>query len=166
MRSNTRKGILGLSGMMALGDEYWALRMLCTRPVSLRFPSWRKTSRIQSSVTLKRRAGLLLRNCTSPDLQRGCVPLITGTGTRSSMRLVEKPYGPVLVNESEADIIAWTWEERVGSQSVLNITGTSRRFRGRVVRSPAGKQCVLGNGPACSCRRTKRLTTWKVEMHK
>lgn len=42
-------------------------------------------------------------------LEPGCKPLMTGTGT-GKMRLLERGFGTTLANESEADIVAWAWE--------------------------------------------------------
>lgn len=42
-------------------------------------------------------------------LEGGCVPLLMGTG-KGPFRLIEKSFGPVQVNESEADIVAWAWQ--------------------------------------------------------
>lgn len=53
-------------------------------------------------------------------LEGGCVPLVTGTGT-GKPRLVEKEFGPVQVNESEADIVAWAWKNEWGGK----VFGTS-----------------------------------------
>tara|TARA_R110002049_G_scaffold72490_6_gene187385 strand:+ start:68072 stop:68926 length:855 start_codon:yes stop_codon:yes gene_type:complete len=41
-------------------------------------------------------------------LQGGCQPLVTGTG-QGKVRMLEKDYGTILVNDSESDIVAWTW---------------------------------------------------------
>ncbi|MDP7107111.1 MAG: hypothetical protein QGH41_08545, partial [Roseibacillus sp.] len=46
-------------------------------------------------------------------LEGGCLPLATGTGTGKS-RLVERPFGTIQVNEHEADIVAWAWENEWG----------------------------------------------------
>ena len=53
-------------------------------------------------------------------LEPGCIPLAIGTG-EGRMRLLEKPYGPVQVNVSEADIVAWAWENEWGGK----VFGTS-----------------------------------------
>lgn len=41
-------------------------------------------------------------------LAPGCRPLLVGKGT-GRPRLIERPFGVVQINESEADVIAWTW---------------------------------------------------------
>ena len=48
-------------------------------------------------------------------LQSGCTPLIIGTG-KGRMRLVEKAFGPIQVNETESDIVAWVWENEWGAR--------------------------------------------------
>ena len=53
-------------------------------------------------------------------LQGGCVPLLMGTG-KGPFRLIEKEFGPVQVNESEADIVAWAWKNEWGGK----VFGTS-----------------------------------------
>ena len=53
-------------------------------------------------------------------LQGGCVPLLMGTG-KGPFRLIEKPFGPIQVNESEADIVAWAWQNEWGGK----VFGTS-----------------------------------------
>lgn len=42
-------------------------------------------------------------------LEAGCRPLLIGRGQGRS-RLMEKDFGVIQVNESEADIVAWTWK--------------------------------------------------------
>jgi hypothetical protein len=53
-------------------------------------------------------------------LQGGCVPLLMGTG-KGPFRLMEKEFGPIQVNESEADIVAWAWKNEWGGK----VFGTS-----------------------------------------
>jgi hypothetical protein len=53
-------------------------------------------------------------------LQGGCVPLLMGTG-KGPFRLIEKEFGPIQVNESEADIVAWAWKNEWGGK----VFGTS-----------------------------------------
>lgn len=49
-------------------------------------------------------------------LESGCIPLMTGTGTGRA-RLVEKGFGPICVNESESDIVAWAWQNEWGAKA-------------------------------------------------
>jgi hypothetical protein len=53
-------------------------------------------------------------------LEPGCIPLVIGTG-EGRMRLLERDIGPVQVNTSEADIVAWAWENEWGGK----VFGTS-----------------------------------------
>ena len=53
-------------------------------------------------------------------LEPGCIPLVIGTG-QGRMRLLERDIGPVQVNTSEADIVAWAWENEWGGK----VFGTS-----------------------------------------
>lgn len=53
-------------------------------------------------------------------LEPGCIPLVTGTGEGKS-RLLEREMGTVMVNESEADIVAWVWGNEWGGE----VFGTS-----------------------------------------
>lgn len=53
-------------------------------------------------------------------LEGGCVPLLMGTG-KGPFRLIEKEFGPIQVNESEADIVAWAWQNEWGGK----VFGTS-----------------------------------------
>mgnify|MGYP002631468606 CR=1 FL=1 len=48
-------------------------------------------------------------------LEGGCIPLVIGTG-QGKMRLLQKDYGPLQVNTSEADIVAWVWENEWGGK--------------------------------------------------
>ena len=48
-------------------------------------------------------------------LEPGCKPLMTGTGM-GKMRLLERTFGTTLVNESEADVVAWAWENEWGGK--------------------------------------------------
>ncbi|MFP6855840.1 MAG: ThuA domain-containing protein [Roseibacillus sp.] len=53
-------------------------------------------------------------------LEGHCLPLVTGTG-KGKLRLVERDWGTVQVNEHEADIVAWAWENEWGGK----VFGTS-----------------------------------------
>jgi hypothetical protein len=53
-------------------------------------------------------------------LEGGCIPLLTGSG-KGRARLLEKAFGPIQVNETESDIVAWAWENEWGGQ----VFGTS-----------------------------------------
>jgi hypothetical protein len=53
-------------------------------------------------------------------LEGGCIPLTTGKG-KGRDRLLNKNFGPIQVNEFEADIVAWAWENEWGGK----VFGTS-----------------------------------------
>ncbi|HCR31592.1 MAG TPA: hypothetical protein DIV79_16430 [Opitutae bacterium] len=48
-------------------------------------------------------------------LEPGCIPLMAGIG-KGKMRVLERSFGTTLVNESEADIVAWAWENEWGGK--------------------------------------------------
>ena len=83
------------------------------------------------SVIEKRRQHPILANVSKSNwtsqgtlyltrLEPGCIPLVIGTG-QGRMRLLERDIGPVQVNTSEADIVAWAWENEWGGK----VFGTS-----------------------------------------
>ena len=83
------------------------------------------------SVIEKRRLHPILANVSKSNwtsqgtlyltrLEPGCIPLVIGTG-QGRMRLLERDIGPVQVNTSEADIVAWAWENEWGGK----VFGTS-----------------------------------------
>lgn len=53
-------------------------------------------------------------------LESGCVPLVTGIG-EGKPRLLERSSGTFMSNTSEADIVAWAWENEWGAK----VFGTS-----------------------------------------
>ncbi len=60
-------------------------------------------------------------------LEGGCIPLLTGTG-EGKPRLLKKPFGPIMVNQSEADIVAWAWENEWGGKVFGTSLGHPRDF--------------------------------------
>jgi len=83
------------------------------------------------SVIEKRRQHPILANVSKSNwtsqgtlyltrLEPDCIPLVIGTG-QGRMRLLERDIGPVQVNTSEADIVAWAWENEWGGK----VFGTS-----------------------------------------
>lgn len=83
------------------------------------------------SVIEKRRQHPILANVSKSNwtsqgtlyltrLEPGCIPLVIGTG-QGRMRLLERDIGPIQVNTSEADIVAWAWENEWGGK----VFGTS-----------------------------------------
>ena len=94
-------------------------------------------------------------------LQGGCVPLATGTG-QGRPRLLEKPFGPIQVNQSEADIVAWAWENEWGGK----VFGTSFGHPGdfaeeSFVRMLLNAACWTVNRrpPAADAK----ITTWNIQ---
>ena len=49
------------------------------------------------------------------DLEAGCKPLVVGTGS-SKARLIEGKFGTMYLQETETDILAWTWENVFGAK--------------------------------------------------
>ncbi len=94
-------------------------------------------------------------------LRSGCIPLVIGTG-RGRPRLIEKRFGPVSVNESESDIVAWTWENEWGGK----VFGTS--FGHPADFSHAGFTRMLLNsvhwavGKPTPSSDTK-ISTWEIQ---
>ncbi len=90
-----------------------------------------QTSSTQISVIDKHRSHPVMANVSKTNwesegtlyltrLEGGCVPLLSGTGD-GKRRLLVKDFGTILVNESEADIVAWTWQNEWGGK----VFGTS-----------------------------------------
>ncbi len=55
-------------------------------------------------------------------LEPGCIALVTGTGN-GKMRLLQRTFGTTLVNESEADIVLWEWENEWGGKVLGSTLG-------------------------------------------
>ena len=94
-------------------------------------------------------------------LESGCLPLVTGTGTGRA-RLVEKQFGPVNVNASEADIVAWVWENEWGGR----VFGTSFGHPGdfaeaAFMRMLVNSVCWAVDKPLPGA--DEKISTWKVE---
>jgi type 1 glutamine amidotransferase len=49
-------------------------------------------------------------------LQPGCVPLVLGAGRGAAGRVVESQFGTRYIDETETDIVAWTWRNRWGGR--------------------------------------------------
>lgn len=60
-------------------------------------------------------------------LESGCIPLVTGVG-HGRVRLLEREFGTIMVNESEADIVAWVWENEWGAKVFGTSLGHPRDF--------------------------------------
>lgn len=94
-------------------------------------------------------------------LEGGCSPLLSGTGT-GKMRLLEKELGTILVNESEADIVAWTWQNEWGGK----VLGTTLGHPGDFAHESFTRMLV--NGVCWATGKElpnadEKITTWKVQ---
>ena len=94
-------------------------------------------------------------------LEAGCVPLMTGTGN-GKPRLVERDFGPVLVNESESDIVAWAWQNEWGGK----VFGTSLGHPGDFAQEEFVRLLVNSvhwavdkNPPPAD----EKISTWKID---
>jgi len=94
-------------------------------------------------------------------LEGGCIPLVTGTG-QGKMRLLQKAYGPIMVNESEADIVAWAWENEWGGKVFGTTLGHPSDFgEESVVRMLVNSSCWAVDHPLPGA--DAEITTWEVE---
>ena len=60
-------------------------------------------------------------------LEPGCVPLLIGEG-EGKAKLLEKNFGTVHINESETDIVAWTWKNEWGGKVFSTTLGHAGDF--------------------------------------
>ena len=97
-------------------------------------------------------------------LEPGCVPLMVGTGSGRA-RLLEKPFGVIQVNETEADIVAWTWTNEWDSRVFSTTLGHPGDFgEERFVRLLINGVCWATDRPMLG--RDDSITTWDVPMHR
>lgn len=94
-------------------------------------------------------------------LELGCVPLVTGTGLGKS-RLLERTFGTMLVNTSEADVVAWAWENEWGAK----VFGTSFGHPGDFAEESFNRMLVnavhwMADKPLPSA--DTKMTTWNIE---
>jgi type 1 glutamine amidotransferase len=94
-------------------------------------------------------------------LQGGCVPLVTGTG-QGKPRLLERPFGTIMVNQSESDIVAWAWENEWGGK----VFGTSFGHPGDFAEESFVR--MLLNAACWAVDRRlpgpdAEITTWNIE---
>lgn len=94
-------------------------------------------------------------------LESGCIPLVIGKG-QGKARLLEKRYGPIQVNASEADIVAWAWENEWGGK----VFGTSFGHPGdfaepSFTRMLVNSVCWAVNKPLSGA--DEQITTWNIE---
>jgi type 1 glutamine amidotransferase len=94
-------------------------------------------------------------------LQGGCVPLLSGTG-QGKVRLLEKDLGTILVNQSEADIVAWTWRNEWGGKVFSTSLGHPADFaQESFTRMLVNSVCWATGQPIPPA--DQRITTWKIE---
>lgn len=94
-------------------------------------------------------------------LESGCIPLVTGTG-KGKARLLEKSFGPVSVNESESDIVAWAWQNEWGAK----IFGTSFGHPADFANPDFTRMLVNSVHWAVDKplpESTQEVSTWKIE---
>ena len=94
-------------------------------------------------------------------LEGGCVPLVTGTG-KGKTRLLEKDFGVILVNESEADIIAWAWQNEWGGKVFSTTFGHPADFAEEsFTRMLVNSVCWAVDKPLPAA--DEPITTWNIE---
>ncbi|MFP6874171.1 MAG: ThuA domain-containing protein [Verrucomicrobiales bacterium] len=94
-------------------------------------------------------------------LESGCIPLVTGTGTGKN-RLIEKQFGPIQVNEHEADIVAWAWKNEWGGR----VFGTSLGHPGdfaeeAFTRMLVNSICWAVDKPLPAAE--EKIATWNIQ---
>lgn len=112
-------------------------------------------------------SGVTKANWTSPGslyltrLESGCVPLLTGRGNGRS-RLVEKPFGTIQVNDSEADIVAWVWENEWGGKVFATSLGHTGDFGEEAfTRMLVNSVCWATDQPLPDA--STKIGTWNIE---
>ena len=112
-------------------------------------------------------SGISKSNWTSPGslyltrLEAGCVPLVTGKGMGRS-RLVERPYGTIFVNEAEADIVAWVWENEWGAKVFATSLGHTGDFAEEsFTRMLVNSVCWAVDQPPPGAE--EKIATWAIE---
>lgn len=112
-------------------------------------------------------AGVTKTNWVSPGslyltrLETGCVPLVIGTGT-GKPRLIEKSYGPIQVNESESDIVAWAWQNEWGGKVFCTSFGHPGDFAEEsFVRMLVNSACWAVEKPVPAAN--EKINTWDVQ---
>lgn len=93
-------------------------------------------------------------------LAGGCIPLVTGTG-EGKARLIEKDFGPIQVNESESDIVAWVWENEWGAKVFSTTFGHPGDFAEEAfTRMLVNSVCWAVDRPIPG--PDTKITTWNV----
>jgi hypothetical protein len=94
-------------------------------------------------------------------LEGGCLPLATGTGTGKS-RLVEKPFGTIQVNEHEADIVAWAWQNEWGGKVFGTTLGHPGDFAEKAfTRMLVNGICWATDKPLPGA--DEKIATWEIQ---
>ncbi len=94
-------------------------------------------------------------------LEGGCVPLLSGTGEGRG-RLLEKELGTILVNQSEADIVAWTWQNEWGGKVFGSSLGHPADFAHEsFTRMLVNGVCWAVDKPLPAA--DDDMPTWKIE---
>lgn len=94
-------------------------------------------------------------------LEPGCVPLLSGVGKGRS-RIISREFGVVNVNDIEADIVAWTWENEWGAKVFATSLGHPGDFAEEsVVRLLVNAICWAADQEMVSA--SEPLTTWEVQ---
>jgi type 1 glutamine amidotransferase len=95
-------------------------------------------------------------------LEPGCQPLVIGTG-RGKPRLVEKPFGPIMVGEVETDVIAWTWQNEWGGKVFGTSFGDVGDFADQnITRILVNAVCWAADHPLPS--PDTEISTWQISQ--
>ena len=94
-------------------------------------------------------------------LEPGCIPLVTGKGLGKD-RLIERNFGVVMVNKSEADVVAWAWENEWGGK----VFGTSFGHPGDFAEASFNRMLINAvhwglNRPVPPA--DTKIPTWNIE---
>jgi len=94
-------------------------------------------------------------------LEAGVQPLVIGKGEGRD-RLLQKAYGPVMVNKSEADIVAWAWENEWGGKVLGTSFGHPADFAEEsFVRMLLNGACWAVDHPLPKV--DDKITTWNIK---
>ena len=94
-------------------------------------------------------------------LEGGCIPLLSGTG-QGRGRLLQKAFGTILVNQSEADIVAWTWQNEWGGKVFGTSLGHPADFgQENFTRMLVNGVCWATDKPLPAV--DEKITTWTIE---
>lgn len=131
-----------------------------------------QTSKTQISVVEKSRHHPIMTNVTKKKweslgtlyltrLQKGCVPLVTGTGDGKA-RVLNKSFGRIEVKPHESDVVAWAWQNEWGGK----VFGTSFGHPGDFAEESFVRMLV--NAAHWSVDRSlpgadEKVTTWQIE---